>query len=89
MQIDAISFTHSGILQLSIYTFTFSITTNAVSIPFLGNRPNRLVDFIFISPGFAPDGAVVGVEGVPRSRIRVVMGGLGDPDGQECPSSMR
>ncbi|WP_083435056.1 hypothetical protein [Rhodopirellula islandica] len=54
MRIDAISSTHSGILQLSICTFTFSIATNAVSIPFVGNRPNRLVDFIFISPGDAP-----------------------------------
>jgi hypothetical protein len=54
MQIDAISSTHSGILQLSIYTLTFSMTTNVVSIPIIGNRPNRLVDFIFISPGQRP-----------------------------------
>ncbi|MEO9590144.1 hypothetical protein [Rhodopirellula bahusiensis] len=58
MQIDAISSTHSGILQLSICTLTFSITTNAVSIPFVGNRPNRLVDFIFISPGALPAGYI-------------------------------
>ncbi len=41
----------SGILKLSIYTLTFSITPTAVSIPFVGNPQNGHVDFTFRSPG--------------------------------------
>jgi hypothetical protein len=51
MQVDAISPTHSGILQLSIYTLTFSVTTNAASISFVENYLDCLV--VFSAQGYA------------------------------------